>query len=384
MSDHSLFAPSGGAQLIHCAGSVLMQAQFPDEGDSVASAEGTAMHWWGAEYIAEDGSRPPVGAVAPNGVVITQTMADAAGQWIDTVDEICAESGTAAVLNVERKVDIPTVHELCFGTPDTDIWVGWSRTLHVIDFKGGFELHEPYEHIQCIEYAEGRMLELIRDHVPTDDMPALQDQNITVVITIVQPRAYHPMGPVRSWTCRGSDLRSFINRLHYQAHAALQPDPKCVTGPGCTHCTGRHVCLALQAKGYAAAEYINSVTAIELEGAALALEIHTLEAAAVAIKSRLSGLTEQGLAALRNGKPVPGYAIEHGRGSLDWIKPAADVVAMGDACEVDLRKPLAAITVTQAKKLLDDSVISAYSTRTPGKSKLARNDTSLAKQVFAK
>lgn len=384
MSDHSLFAPSGGAQLIHCAGSVLMQAQFPDEGDSVASAEGTAMHWWGAEYIDESGSRPPVGAVAPNGVVITQAMADAAGVWIDTVDDICAESGTAAVLNVERRVDIPTVHELCFGTPDTDIWVNWSKTLHVIDFKGGFELHEPFEHVQCIEYAEGRILELIRDHVPTADLPVLQDFNITVVITIVQPRAHHPMGTVRSWTCRGSDLRSFINRLHYQAEASLQPDPKCTTGPGCTHCRGRHACLALQAKGYAAAEYVNTVTALELEGPALALEIHTLENAAAAIKSRLSGLSEQARGAIKTGKAVPGYGLEHGRGSLDWIKPAEEVVAMGDACEVDLRKPVAAITPIQARKLLDESVISAYSARTPGKTKLVRIDSSLAKQVFGK
>lgn len=376
MTDHSIFAPSSGEQLIHCAGSVLMQAQFPDDGDSVASKEGTAAHWWGAEHLADEGTRPPVGATAPNDVIVTQGMADGADEWIKAVEAILADAGTAAVLNVERRLEIPTVHELCFGTPDTDIWVPWSKTLHVVDFKFGFGLHEAYEHVQCVEYAEGRVLEQLAED------PALRREDITVVITIVQPRAYHPLGTVRSWTCKATDLSPIIAQLASQAVKSLEADPEVRTGPGCKHCRGRHACLAFQAKGYAAAEYVNRATAIELKGPALALELQTLEDALAAIKARLSGLQEQGFYELRRGGQLPGYGIEHGRGSLDWIKPATEVVAMGDAMGVDLRKQLAAITPTQAKKLIDDSVISAYAVKTPGAAKLVRIDN-LAKQVFS-
>jgi hypothetical protein len=375
MTDHSIFAPSSGEQLIHCAGSVLMQAQFPDEGDSVASAEGTAAHWWGAEHLAEDGSRPLVGAVAPNGVTVTQGMADGAGVWIDAVEDILADAGTAAVVHVERRVDIKTVHDLCFGTPDTDIWVPWSKTLHVVDFKFGFELHEAPSHIQCVEYAEGRVVELIAAD------PTLTREDITVVITIVQPRAYHVLGTTRSWTCKATDLAPIIATLAMQAFVALEPDPPCVTGPGCTHCRGRHACLAFQAKGYAAAEYVNGATAVPLSGANLALELQTLEDALAAIKARLSGLQEQAFYELRHGKALPSYGIEHGRGGFDWTKPAKEVADMGDSMGVDLRKPLACITPNQAKKLIDDSVISAYAVKTPGAAKLVRIDN-LAKQVF--
>lgn len=376
MSSHSIFAPSSGAQLIHCAGSVLLQAQFPEDEDSVASMTGTASHWWGAEHLAEDGSRPPVGAVAPNGVTVTQSMADGATQWIEAVEDILAESGTAAVMNVERTVQIPTVHELCYGTPDTDIWVPWSKTLHVVDFKGGRLLHEPKEHVQCIQYAEGRVLELIAAD------PTLQDQHITVVITIVQPNAYHPLGTVRSWTCNAGDLRAIINKLKAQALLALGPNPPTVTGEGCRYCRARHACTANQRRAYEAVHYVDSATARPLHGAELALELRILEDAMDALKSRLTGLEQQAYVEAREGK-VPGYGLESSRGKLDWVQPAADVVALGDAMGVDLRKPLAAITPTQAKKLIDESVIKAYAAHTPGSARLVRTDN-LAQQVFGK
>lgn len=377
MTDHSIFAPSSGEQLIHCAGSVLLQAQFPEDGDSVSSKEGTAAHWWGAEHLADDGSRPPVGATAPNGVIVTQGMADGADEWIKAVESILADAGTAAVLNVERRVAIPTVHELCFGTPDTDIWIGWCKTLHVVDFKFGYGLHEAYRHIQCVEYAEGRIVELMAAD------PTLRREDITVVITIVQPRAYHVLGTTRSWTCNAVDLQPIIAQLASQAIKSLEADPEVQTGPGCKHCRGRHACLAFQAKGYEAAEYVNRATAVELKGPALALELQTLEDALAAVNARLSGLQEQAFYELRRGGSLPGYGIEHGRGSTDWIKPAAVVVAMGDVMGVDLRKELKAITPTQAKKLIDESVISAYASHTPGAAKLVRTSESLAKQVFS-
>lgn len=377
MTDHSIFAPSSGAQLIHCDGSVLMQAQFPEDDGSVASEEGTAAHWWGAEHLADSGSRPPVGAVAPNGVLVTQTMADGAEVWIQAVEDILADAGTAAVVNVERRLDIKAVHDLCFGTPDTDIWVPWSKTLHVVDFKFGFDLVEAFENIQCVEYAEGRVAELMRDD------PALRREGITVVITIVQPRAYHPLGRARSWTCNATALTPFIQRLAARAEASLGNDPQCTTGPGCTHCRARHACVAFQAKGYAAVEYVRHATAVTLTGSALSLELQTLEDALAAIKARLSGLHEQAFYEIRRGGGVPCYGIEHGRGSFDWIKPAAEIAAVGDAMGVDVRKPLEVKTPTQVIKLIDESVISAYAVKTPGAAKLVRTNQTLAKQVFA-
>jgi hypothetical protein len=177
-------------------------------------------------------------------------------------------------------------------------------------------------------------------------------------------------------------LLPIIATLAVQAVASLEPDPPCVTGPGCKHCRGRHACLAFQAQGYAAAQYVNSATAVVLKGPALALELRTLEDGLAAIKARLSGLSEQAFYDLRRGGSVPGYGIEHGRGGTDWIKPAEQVAALGDAMGVDLRKPLAVITPIQAKKLIDESVISAYAAHTPGQAKLVRIDN-LAKQVFA-
>lgn len=384
MSDHSIFAPSGYHQLIHCEGSVMMQAMHPDTGYSEASIEGTAAHWLGETampYKANGswypGTMKQVGSKSPAGVIITQQMADGAGQWVDHVAAILDANGPKAELNIEQRVDIPAIHELAYGTPDTDIWIPWRKELHIIDFKFGFGLHEAVEHPQCVGYAKGR-IDRLREHTV-----GLQDEHITVFITIIQPRAFHPMGAVRTWKCKGSDLRGMINLLNSQAHASMEANPKCRTGPGCTHCTARHACVANQQRAYAAAQYISEATSVELSGAALGLELKILADAKAALKSRMTGLEEQAFAELLNGKEVPGQQLGRGRGSWEWDKPVDEVIAMGEMMGVDLRKPAQVITPTQAKNLVDESVISAYTQKYSGKQRLEPVNETLAQQVFA-
>ena len=376
MSEHSIFAPSGGAQLEHCEGSVLMQAQFPEDGDSLASTEGTAAHWYGAEHLLPGGGKPVVGATAPNGVIVTSTMAEGAHQWVEYVEDALAVAEPGAVLNVERRVSIPTVHELCFGTPDTDLWSPATLVLEIIDFKYGFGIHEANGHIQCLEYAEGRLLEILAAD------PTLSRERIKVIVTIIQPRAFHPLGTVRSWKTTADQVSQVIARLAEQARKSLEPSPVCRTGSGCNHCSARHACTALQQQAYQAAQFVYEATAQTLHGDALGLELQTLEDAMQATKARLSGLQEQAGSEIRRGGRVPGYGIEHGRGVANWIYPADQVAAVGDAFGVDVRKPLQLKTPKQCAGLLDESVIKAYSRHTPGVASLRRTNENLAKQVF--
>lgn len=384
MSDHSIFAPSGFSQLIHCEGSVMMQAMHPDAGDSEASREGTAAHWVGEMAMPfksmglwNAGTMPQVGSVAPNGVVVNQQMADGAGLWVDHVMSVLDGAGPKAELYTERSIDIPAVHELSHGTPDTGIYVHWRKELHIVDFKYGFGIHEAVEHPQCVGYAKGWVDRLCAE------IPDLQDSHLTVFITIVQPRAHHPMGPVRTWKCNGADLRGMINILSTQAHRSLEPDPLCRTGEGCTHCSARHACVANQQRAYAATQYVSAATSAELHGAALGLELKILADARIALKSRLTGLEEQAFSELLNGKEVPGQQLGRGRGSYAWSRPVDEVIAMGDMMGVDLRKPASAITPTQAKNLVDESVIKAYAQKYPGSQRLEPVNETLAQQVFA-
>ena len=86
MSHSPLLAPSSAAQWAYCAASPTMTLQhgLPDKPED--TADGTAAHWVCSETLLsfKDNSesvRLPhsfVGEIAPNGVVITEEMADGA------------------------------------------------------------------------------------------------------------------------------------------------------------------------------------------------------------------------------------------------------------------------------------------------------------------
>ena len=82
---------------------------------------------------------------------------------------------------------------------------------------------------------------------------------------------------------------------------------------------------------------------------------------------------------------MPGWVVEQGIGREKWGKPIAEVIALGDMLEFDLRKPVDAITPNQAKKLgVDESVITAYSTKPRTGLNIVSDNGNKAKQVFKK
>lgn len=377
-SAHSILAPSGAEQLAGCEGSVMMQAQHPEPGDSVASMEGTAAHWVGSECLLT-GIMPTVGTLAPNGVMVDQTMVEGAQLWVDLAWEVLALD-PAAVIRVEERLDVPDVHPLCYGTPDTSIWLPTLGQVHTLEYKYGFGVVEAYENYQDVEYASGELSRLKAQGVDVSD--------VVVRVHIIQPRAWHPLGRVRSWRVRPSDMDGacpdgMIAVLRRQAERALGDAPMLRAGRHCKHCTARHACAAAQTAALAGFEYVRRAGSTPLDPIALGLELATLVEAEAAIKARRTGLEEQALQTLRSGGAVPGWGIEHGRGSRKWTKPDSEVIALGEMLGVQLAKPAAAITPTQAAKLIDGSVISSYSTSYPGAASLAQVSKSLALQVFS-
>ena len=134
---------------------------------------------------------------------------------------------------LEQKFHAPSVHAQSFGTTDKFLYDEEARYLFITDFKYGFVPVEAYENLQMVNYASGIM-----------DTYNIVDTEVTVVMTIVQPRAYHREGIIRTWTVNGAELRGHINKLHNKAHEALGPNPSCLTGSHCKNCETRHDCEA--------------------------------------------------------------------------------------------------------------------------------------------
>lgn len=377
MSDpalHSILPPSSAARNLQCPGSTTFEARYPEDGSGVEAAEGEAAHWVLAERMAELVNDE--GFIAPNGVVVTEEMCEAAEDLYEDVAATLARYGlTVAHARCEVRVAIPRVHAQCWGTPDIHVVVQLpnGRFLVIVyDFKFGHGIVEVYENPQLIDYGCGVASTYGLDETKTD-----------MLFKIAQPRAFHREGTIREWRVTLVDLRAHINRRSNAAHEALGENPRTRVGPECKHCRARHACQTLQRAALEAADVAGGVTPLELGPDALGLELATLQRARTMLDNRISGLEEQAIAIFRKGSRVPRFTIERGQSRQTWKQSAAEVLAVADSFSIDLRKPVALVTPKQAiEKGLPGSLVEAFAHRLPAEAKLVPDNNSMMRRIF--
>lgn len=362
MNAHSPLAPSSAYRWVVCPGSVSLSQRYPEIEEGEAAAEGTASHWAGSEQLL--GLAVHLGSVAPNGIVLTQEMLDGAQLWYDVV------GGPNPELQVEQRVAMPRIHAAAFGTPDTWRWFPADGILRVWDYKYGFGIVEAPENWQCIQYTCG-ILDLL-------GIDGRNDQVVWVEIIIIQPRAPHPDGRVRTWRVRASDLRAMFNKLAAAADEAMGSAPRTVSGTHCLHCPAAAHCETLKRSAYAAGDYLGDTTTFELDAAASAYELQLLEHLEALVSARLKARTADIESRLKRGQSVTGFALEPSYGRRTW-RDHEEVILMGDLLGVELRKPAEAITPNQAKKIIDKDVIDAYAHTPTTGTKLVRDTRMLDK-----
>jgi hypothetical protein len=374
MSNHSLIAPSSAARRIQCPASTTAEAAYPQIEDSPESADGTAAHWAAAQMLS--GQLVDVGQVAPNGVFLTHEMVEAADLIYDDVSKELKPHGLVPHQGcVENPVTISRVHPQSWGTPDYYVWLPGFHLL-LYDFKFGHRVVEVFENPQLIEYVAG-----VLDEVTSR---GVSDMAIKVTVKIVQPRAHHRDGPVRSWSFVASDIRGLINRASNSAHTALGPSPVAHVGPECRDCRARHACTVLQRATMAACDVAGAAQPFDMPPVAMALEYRTLKHYLALMEARTAGLEEQLLAVAKRGAPVPGFRVEHGDGRQRWTIPDEAVISIGTVLGVNLAKPAEPLTPKQAVAagLPEVALVGLVNTPT-GAAKLVPDDGSLARRIFA-
>lgn len=378
MGNHAFLAPSSAHRMRLCAGSAWMESQFPDLGDDTASREGDACHWVMQHRFT--GLELPVGSMAPNSVEVTQAMHDAVNLL---EQDIIARLGPEwrRWIVVERPVAVPRVHPtLCWGTPDVRalVPVANGHLLFVWDLKYGFKRVEAFENDQLVEYAAGCLTEagILGDG----------DQRVRCVLTIVQPRAYHALGPVRAWEVMASDLRGQINILAMAADEAAGPTPKCRPQPdACENCRARSGCDALQEAVYRGMDIARQATPREMPDDAMGLELAYLDDVESLIKARKSGLEEVVKARLAKGARISHWRMGPGQGKTIWKVKPEEVKILGQYLQLDLTQPLDVCTPLQAKaKGLPEGLFKQYSETIPGATKLTREDGANVRRIFSR
>lgn len=380
MGAHSRLAPSAADRWVECPGSVALSEQFPTLLENPAGPEGTAAHWVASSMLTTHA--PLVGEIAPNGIAVTEEMIDGALLYYNHVFKLANPHGGIKVrFRWEEPEVMPSIHPDMWGTPDGAGLVDLCELtgeIHITDYKFGHREVSPVENWQLVSYARG-----VLDRLGFDGHA---ECHIRVHLHIIQPRCYTAAGPIRSWSTTAGELRAMWNKLKASAHEALSPNPQFKVGDHCRYCPGRRACAELKRQTAWRQDYAEYEQPIELPIDALGLEAAFVDKSIALLQARKTGLDEQIEANIRSGVSVPGWGLAPGQSRTVWSVPVAEVHALGDALEVNLRKE-AAPTPKQAEQLfkkagIDASIIDAYSSTTPGSLKLVPAAQTLAKKAF--
>lgn len=320
---HAFFPPSGAAETVACARWPLMNAMFPKP-DTQDSLDGTAVHWAGAELV--QGRPMDEGVVAPNGVVLTGEMVEAAETWASTLH------GQEWVI----ETPVGDRNSMNWGTPDAYRLEPTVR--RVKDLKFGFKPVDAFEWWQGINYAK-----LIQRAAPLPDEGRFEFE-------IVQPRVYRRRDR-NVWSATVAQLRPYWERIDAAHAAALEPHPVATAGLYCEYCPGRHLCPTLQAAALTIAGHSGDGTPMELTDDAIGREAVTVRRAIAIMSARLTGLEADIDSRIRAGHRVPWHMLKAGESREAFTVPAVDVIEFGNRFGVDLSK-LGTVTPNQAREAL--------------------------------
>lgn len=378
--EHALLAPSGAgiwAPEGGCRAYPQMAERYPETSDGLEAREGTAAHWYVSETLS--GRVVTEGMLAPNGEPITGEMVDCAVDVIaDVRDTLAANPG--AELWVESRLYMPVVDPQNWGTPDYVVVNRATQTVFVWDFKYGHGFVDAVENWQLLDYLVGVLSQVAGAPQYWTGWKA--------VLTVAQPRNYHPLGSLREWRVTGEKLAAhYLPRFKQSAAESLADAPVATTGDHCRYCPARHACAALLASGQLSVDVSRQSAPVELSPAALGLELRQIEDAIKRLEARQTGLEAQALGLIRAGGQVPHYGTEHAIGREKWIKPPADVFLLGTVLGANLRKPESPVTPKQARDALakigvDGSVIATYAEKPRGGLRLVRVKDSAARLAF--
>lgn len=344
---HAILGASSAHRWMACPGSVRLSAGIPGRSSRYAD-EGTAAHQL-AERCLRERQNPwrfigQKERVRDQDWEVTEEMAEAVQVFVDCIrgPNGVTEDGDETL--IEQRFDLSAqVHPGMFGTNDACVVSRARKTLFVFDYKHGRgHAVEAKGNPQLRYYALGALL---HTGAPVGK----------IVMTIVQPRAPHPDGPVRSETISALDLLEWASDLKAAAVATEAPDAPIKAGEHCTFCPAAAVCPALRDRALEAAmaDFAGATITVPSEPGVLTVEqMARLLDHADLIDDWLAAVRAHALHLAESGVVVPGYKLVPKRATRKWVDEASVAQYLSGFIDPDALYSRKLISPAQAEKLL--------------------------------
>lgn len=250
---HKRFSPSQAERFFACHGSTNLLARVSVREESKWAKEGTDAH-----YVLEHALR--------NGFRRAKEAHDDSDLWmfplntndnyfyfsvqvaLDYVYSILDEYPDAEMsLEQEVNVPCPSAPGEADGYNDIRIWIPNIKLLYVIDFKHGAGITKAaFGNKQLLQYGAGIVYHMAEKPEQT-------------ILTIIQPRAFHPDGATREYEVTEFDLLNYLDEMdqaiaaNLREDAVLTVDDNGRTTDHCRFCDAKTICPARETKALAVA-----------------------------------------------------------------------------------------------------------------------------------
>lgn len=233
LPEHSPLGASSAERWMNCPGSVTLTALLRaqpgyEEADPDYRRDGTQAHALAAHALERDiDAWEADAALFPE---LTADMLNAVQEYLDFVRVLEADGGRR---KTEHRVHVPEFHSQFFGT--LDCVVEAADAVHIVDYKHGVGVVvDAEDNPQLMYYGYG----YLADSPWADDVP--------VKLTIVQPRAFHPDGAIRTWETTVGHIRQWAETELRPAMDATKDLDYLALGQWCRFCPAKLVCPAYE------------------------------------------------------------------------------------------------------------------------------------------
>jgi len=236
--EHATLSPSTAERWFNCPGSIRL-SRGKRSMSGPAAIEGTRAHEFASNILLENSDLE----------AIPETdMRAAVQRYVEFVDHLEDKYPEEFEYLVEEKIDLRHLGGDCWGTLDYASWVV-GDDLYVCDYKHGLVTVEVQNNKQLKTYASGILEKIGYDFK-------------YIYLVIIQPRAAHVNGPIRSQRVTPQHMKIFKQQLKKAIKETKDDNAQLSAGSWCQYCPAIGHCPEIvgAAQDLAKIEFADSVS----------------------------------------------------------------------------------------------------------------------------